>query len=320
MKKVLFLFIGALATIFLGSCNCQEESEDQVYLFSYFTGRGEDGLFFAYSEDGRNWQAMNDRQPLIAPEVGKDSLMRDPFVLEGQDGKFHMIWTTGWHDRHIGYASSDDLINWSEQKTIPVMEHEPEARNCWAPEMIYDDENEEYLIFWATTIPGRHSDIGHEGEEAGLNHRMYSTTTKDFETFSETEMFYNPDFSVIDCNIIERDNKYYMFLKNENPNPPEKNIRIAVSDSPSGPYPTEVSEPITGDYWAEGPTALEVGDSVYVYFDKYREHVYGAVRSKDMKNWDDVSDQVSFPGGTRHGHAFKVDRSVFENMQKAFKE
>ncbi|RCW32525.1 glycoside hydrolase family 43 protein [Marinilabilia salmonicolor] len=314
-----FLIVFTVALIFSTS-GCQSYSGDSemVFLFSYFTGRGEDGLHWAYSEDGLHWEALNQGRSVLSPQVGKDSLFRDPCVIKGGDGRYHMVWTTGWTDPYIGYASSSDLIHWSAQKTIPVMKHEPTARNSWAPEVFFDKKREAYLIFWATTIPGLHSPIDHGGKEDGYNHRMYYVTTRDFETFSDTRMFYNPDFSVIDCTILEKDGQYYMFLKNENPNPPEKNIRIAIADDPAGPYPLEVSGPVTGDYWAEGPTPLVVGDSVYVYFDKYREHKYGAVRSRDMKYWEDVSAQVSFPDGIRHGTALVVERSVFEKLKKSF--
>jgi hypothetical protein len=42
----------------------------------------------------------------------------------------------------------------------------------------------------------------------------------------------------------------------------------------------------------------------------------GAVRSKDLKNWEDISDQISFPEGTRHGTVFKVSQKVLENLKK----
>jgi len=291
-------------------------SQKEVYLFSYFVDNGQDGLHLAYSTDGLKWTPLNDGKSYLTPAVGKDKLMRDPCILQGKDGLFHMVWTSGWWDRIIGYASSPDLIKWSEQKAIPVMEHEPAAKNSWAPELAYDPEKKEYLIFWATTIPGRHSDVSDSEREKGLNHRMYSTRTKDFTTFSPTEMFFNPDFSVIDATIFPKGKKFYMFLKNENPNPPQKNIRVTVADHALGPYPVKVSEPITGKYWAEGPTALQVGDYVYVYFDKYTEHKYGAVRSKNILDWEDVSDQVSFPKGLRHGTAFKVKKQILEKLQQ----
>ena len=288
--------------------------QNKVFLFSYFTDNGQDGLHFAYSKDGLKWEALKGGKSFVAPTVGNDKLMRDPFILQGKDGLFHLVWTSSWKDRQIGYASSKDLINWSEQKAIPVMAHEPTAKNCWAPEMVYDPENKNYIIFWATTIPGRHSDVASSESEKGLNHRMYSTTTSDFQIFSPTKLFFNPDFSVIDATILPRKKTFYMFLKNENPNPPEKNIRITQSKLAVGPYPISVSAPITGKYWAEGPTALEIGEYVYVYFDKYRDHKYGAVRSKNMKDWEDVSEKISFPDGVRHGTAFKVSDDIFTNL------
>jgi len=309
-------FAAFVILFFIVLTGCRQE--DKVFMFSYFMGNGETGLHLAYSEDGLTWLPLNEGNPVLAPTAGRDRLMRDPCIITGGDGRFHMVWTTGWNDRYIGYANSEDLLSWSEQVTIPVMMHEPEARNSWAPEVFYDEQNDEYIIHWATTIPGRHSAIETSEREDHYNHRMYYTTTSDFENFADTRMFFNPDFSVIDCNILEMDGKFYMFLKNENPVPPEKNIRLTVSDNAAGPYPLDVSPPITGDYWAEGPSALKVGDSVYVYFDKYIEGRYGAVRSKDMENWDDVSVMVSFPQGTRHGTAFTVNRSVLENLKREF--
>lgn len=292
-------------------------AQKEVYLFSYFVDNGQDGLHLAFSTDGLKWSALNDGKSYLTPTIGKDKLMRDPFILQGKDGLFHLVWTSGWWDKQIGYTDSKDLIHWSEQKGIPVMEYEPTAKNCWAPEMAYDPENKNYIIFWATTIPGRHSDVSDSEREKGLNHRMYCTTTADFRSFSPTKMFFNPNFSTIDATIFPQNNKFYMFLKNENPNPAQKNIRVTVANHASGPYPVKVSEPITGKYWAEGPTCLEVGDYVYVYFDKYTEHKYGAVRSKNRIDWEDVSDQVSFPKGARHGTTFKVSEKVFNALNKS---
>jgi len=304
-------------TLFLVFFSVVAVAQKKVYLFSYFVDNGQDGLHLAFSTDGLKWTPLNDGKSYLSPAVGKDKLMRDPFILQGKDGLFHMVWTSGWWDKQIGHASSPDLIHWSEQKVIPVMEHEPTAKNSWAPEMVYDPEKSEYIIFWATTIPGRHTEVASSESEKGLNHRMYCIKTKDFKTFSPTELFFNPDFSTIDASIFPKNNKFYMFLKNENSNPPEKNIRITIADKASGPYPVKVSTPITGKYWAEGPTTLQVGDFVYVYFDKYMNHQYGAVRSKNMVDWEDVSQRVSFPAGVRHGTAFTVSGKVFSLLLKS---
>lgn len=304
------LLIDLLLLVCFTSC-----TKPPVYMFSYFMGNGEDGLHLAYSYDGLTWEAMNDGNSLLTPTVGKDKLMRDPSICQSPDGTFHMVWTTGWWDKTIGYASSKDLVNWSEQRAIPVMEHEPEARNSWAPELFYDDASKNYYIFWATTIPGRHSEVPTSESEKGLNHRMYYVTTKDFTTFSETKMFFNPDFSVIDAAIIKGlDKRYMMIVKNENSNPPEKNLRVTSTARLEDGFPVQVSAPITGDYWVEGPSPLQVGDFIYVYFDKYRDKKYGAVRTKDGVNWEDVSDMVSFPKGTRHGTAFTVPSHILTEL------
>ena len=199
-----------------------------AYLFSYFINDSKDGLHLAYSYDGLNWTALNGGKSYLTPAVGKDKLMRDPSICQAPDGTFHMVWTSSWTDRIIGYASSRDLVHWSEQRAIPVMMHEPTAHNCWAPELFYDEPSQTYYIFWATTIPGRHKEVATSESEKGLNHRMYYVTTKDFQTFSKTKMFFNPDFSVIDAAIVKdpKNEDLIMVVKNENSNPPEKNLRI----------------------------------------------------------------------------------------------
>lgn len=292
-------------------------AQEQVYLFSYFTGESKDGLHLAYSRDGLKWMALNQGQSYLTPAVGKDKLMRDPSICQGPDGTFHLVWTSSWTDRIIGHASSKDLKEWSVQQAIPVMMHEPTAHNCWAPEVFYNSATELFYIFWATTIPGRHTEVPTSESEKGLNHRMYFVTTKDFETFSPTKLFFNPTFSVIDAAIAkDATGELIMVLKNENSNPPQKNIRVTRTRDITKGFPTEVSPPITGNYWAEGSAPLFVGDYLYVYFDKYRDHTYGAVRSKDYIHWEDVSQEVSFPTGTRHGTAFTVSQTVLTNLLK----
>ena len=296
---------------------------DTVYLFSYFINNSKDGLHLAYSYDGLTWTALNGGRSFLTPTVGKDKLMRDPSICQAPDGTFHMVWTSSWTDRIIGYASSRDLIHWSEQKAIPVMMNEPAAHNCWAPELFYDESSQTYYIFWATTIPGRHKEVSTSESEKGLNHRIYYVTTKDFKSFSKTAMFFNPDFSVIDAAIVKdpKRNDLIMVVKNENSNPPEKNLRVTRMENIRKGFPTKVSAPITGNYWAEGPAPLFIGDTLYVYFDKYRDHRYGAVRSLDHgETWEDVSDQVSFPKGIRHGTAFAMDASVVETLISASKQ
>ena len=313
------MLVGAIVALQCAVFGAAADSEaastaGDVFLFSYFKGNGEDGLHLAWSTDGLKWTPLKGDTSFLKPTAGGDKLMRDPCIIRGPDGLFHMVWTVSWRERGIGYTRSKDLIEWSPQKFIPVMEHEPTARNCWAPEVFYDEANKQYLIFWATTIPGRFPATEIAGDD-GLNHRMYYVTTRDFETFSPTKLLYDPGFNVIDATIVRDGARYVMFLKNETRNPPQKNIRVAFSDRPEGPW-GPASRPITGDYWAEGPTAIRIGGAWIVYFDKYAEHRYGAVRSTDMAHWEDISAHVDFPAGFRHGTVLPVDAGVLARLRE----
>ncbi|MCW0482433.1 glycoside hydrolase family 43 protein [Gaoshiqia sediminis] len=302
------LLLAALFLFLFGSCR---NNDNKVYLFSYFMDNGQDGLHLAYSRDGYHWEALKNSQSFLTPQVAEDKLMRDPCIIQGPDKRFHMVWTVSWNDRGIGYASSEDLINWSEQKFIPVMEHEPTALNCWAPEIFYDKSENRFMIYWATTIPGRFP----EGEQQGdskYNHRMYYTTTTDFNTFSETKLLYDEGFNVIDAVIKKIAGQYVMFLKDETRNPPKKHIRMASSKSLTEGYKL-ISEPITPD-WVEGPTVAYVDGHWVVYYDEYTRHHMGAVRSKYLKKWEVITDSISFPEGTRHGTVFQVDESILERL------
>ena len=286
---------------------------DSVLLFTSFRKNGEDGLHLAWSRDGYEWKALRNDKSFLAPKVG-GGLMRDPNLIQGPDGTFHMVWTTAWNKHGVGYASSRDLLTWSDQKLLDVMKHEPAARNVWAPELFYDSANGEFLIFWSTTIPGRFPATEKVGDD-GYNHRLYLTTTRDFTNFTPTRLFYDPGYNCIDATLVADGPRTVMFLKNETRQPPAKNIAIATADAATGPY-GKPSAPITGKFWAEGPTAIKLGDIWFVYFDRYTEHRYGVVTSKDLVNWQDESDKVKFPRDFRHGSVLRVSREIFDKLER----
>ncbi|MBS0031054.1 glycoside hydrolase family 43 protein [Chitinophaga sp. 22321] len=305
MKKV-FLFV-----LLLGLLN-SVMAQDAVYIFSFFKDNGQDGLHLAYSRDGYTWKELNNGRSLLTPATGDDKLMRDPCIIRGADGLFHMVWTVSWKEKGIGYASSADLVHWSPQKSIPVMAHETGALNCWAPEITYDAAHKTYMIYWATTIPGRFA-AGESSGDGKYNHRIYYVTTRDFVQFTPAKLLYDQGFNVIDASIVPDRRRFIMFLKDETRTPPQKNIRIATSKKLTGGY-SKPSAPITGNYWAEGPTALKLGNKWIVYFDRYMQHRYGAVESTDLENWVDVSDKLSMPAGIRHGTVVTITGKEFEHL------
>lgn len=298
--------------VFILAAALGRAEQKSAYLFTYFVGNGEDGLHLASSEDGYRWEALKKGKSFLTPEVGESKLMRDPCITRGPDGTFHMVWTTAWEGKTIGYASSKDLVHWSPQTAVPVMAHEPGARNCWAPEIIYDPSQGHFLIFWATTVRGKFVETEAKSEKS-YNHRMYSTTTKDFVEFTPTKLFYEPGFNVIDATILPTKSRYYLIVKDETSEPAQKNLRIASSDKIEGPW-KNLSRPFTRD-WVEGPTALQLGDYFVVYFDVYREKHYGALRSLDLETWEDITDKISLPKGVRHGTIIPVAEELVRALQ-----
>lgn len=289
-----------MALALAGAALAQEapQIKKSCYLFSYFKNNGEDGLHLAWSNDGLQWKELGGGKSYLTPAVGESKLMRDPCLLLGPDGVFRLVWTTSWKGKTIGYASSRDLIHWSEQQAIPVMAHEPKCQNCWAPEVVYDKAKGDYLIFWSSTIAGQFENT----------HRAYCVTTKDFKSFSPARLFFDPGFNVIDETIAEHGGKYYLVHKDEREKPVKKNLRVSVGDSPEGPWGPS-SEPFTRD-WVEGPTLLKAGAEFIAYFDCYRDKHYGAMATSDFVHWRDLTDKLSMPRGIRHGTALEVPSAV----------
>ncbi len=284
------------------------------FLFTSFRGNGEDGLHLSLSTNGYHWTALRGDGSFLKPQVG-GKLMRDPCLAQGPDGVFHMVWTSGWTvgtGKVIGYARSTNLVDWSPQQGISLMQNEPQTRNIWAPEIYFDQPNARWMIYWSSTVPGKFTETKDTGDD-GYNHRFYCAFTSDFATVSESRLLYNPGFNSIDATLFAQGGKFYLFFKDERKQPLKKNLRYAIANQPEGPY-GEAGPPFTGD-WVEGPSAIKIKDEYLVYFDHYAQpHYYGAVRSKDLKNWEDCSKELSFPRGHRHGTVLRISERLARDL------
>lgn len=295
-----------MMVIVISSCS------QQAYLFTSFHEPADAGLRMLYSYDGYHWKDLD--TVLLKPEVGIQKVMRDPSMVQGPDGTFHLVWTSSWRgDKGFGYAASKDLIHWSPQRFIDVMSYEPTTVNVWAPELFYDDVAKDYKIIWASTIPGR---FERGVEEDSNNHRMYITATKDFKEFTPTKLFIDPKFSVIDAVIVKRaDNDYVLVLKDNTR--PERNIKVAFSNSPEGPW-KNISKPFTESF-TEGPTVVKVKDKWLIYFDSYRKKTYDAVATKDFVHFEDINNKISVPLNHKHGTIVPVKKKFVKRLVRFFK-
>lgn len=315
------MIIATLLTInksYVHAQDSQPGRESGFYVFCYFMNNGEDGVHYAVSKDGYNWKALNNNQAILAPPVGKkNKLTRDPSIVRGEDGKYHMVWTVSWDGRSFGHAWSYDLIEWHDSTAIPCMQDEPTTRNTWAPELFYDFNAKLFYIIWSSTIPGRFSPEEKGTSESQYDHRVYYTTTKDFQTFTPTKLFFDPKHNTIDAFLMKKNEEYILFYKDETLFPEEKKtILIAKSNSPLGPF--SEGKQISAQNWVEGPSALSIGNDMIVYYDCYRDGKYGAVRSRNGEDWENIANLISFPKGTRHGTAFEVDVKTFNKLIQTY--
>ena len=269
LKTLLFVSVFSVAVSAQLDTNSQH-----YYLYIYFINAQQDaGARIAFSTDGIIWQKYKNGDPVIVPKIAKGAvpLMRDPNVYyDSATGVFHLVWTTAWEQDNVGYATSKDLINWSEQIMIPVGENISGIFCSWAPEFFYDDLKDSIMLFWST-------ERGTIGKEA------FYCMTKDFKHYTEPRVYFSPKnakgevYTVIDETILKvAENKYYMFFKDEHEpavaGKQSKNIHYVFGPTPQGPWwegPWDmVSKPISvpGN---EGPTAIIIGDEVRVYFDPY---------------------------------------------------
>ncbi|HYQ33912.1 MAG TPA: immunoglobulin-like domain-containing protein, partial [Lapillicoccus sp.] len=196
------------------------------YAFSYFTGNSIAGekIYFAASR-GNNalrWDELNGGQPVLDSKFGEMGL-RDPFLIRSPEGdRFFLIATDlsigrngDWDrsqrqgSRYLEIWESTDLKNWSEQRHVLVSP--PTAGNTWAPEAYWDDELQQYVVFWASKLYAE-NDPGHTGS---TYNKMLYATTRDFVTFSEAKIWQDIGSSRIDSTVIKEGDSYYRFTKDE---------------------------------------------------------------------------------------------------------
>jgi beta-xylosidase len=279
-----------------------------AYLFAGFQNNGAEGIYFALSEDGRHWELLNKGRPVV-PTQKVGELMRDPHLTRGPEGEFHMVWTWSWNNPAVvGHAHSRDLLHWSEHEMLPVMAKLPAARNVWAPELYWEKDKARWLVIWSSTVPKKTGD-------AEKNHRIYFATTRDFKSFSDPKIFFDPGFSVIDATLLPANGKYYLFFKDEREEPLKKFLQLATGPTMEGPW-SGFSEPLT-EAWNEGPSAIRIGDDYLVYFDHYRKpRHYSAIQSKDLQHWKPAEPPVGLPDGLRHGTFLRISAAEAAQLRR----
>lgn len=237
------------------------ENDFVGYLFAFFIGEQSENseqIYFALSEDGLNFKDLNNNKPVLVSIVGERGV-RDPYLYRSpKDGKFYLIATDlsifhrgGWFKNEQGYYDasttgspnlvlwkSDDLVNWSKPELVCVA---PEnAGMAWAPEMIYLEESDEYIIYFASSIMNPYTKM-----KAKPN-AIYYVSTRDFTEYSNPKIFIDnqcdPDGKareIIDTTMIKVGDTYYSVSKDGDNAEAGGGIRILKTKTPLNPLSWE---------------------------------------------------------------------------------
>jgi uncharacterized protein YjdB len=313
------------------------ESDYTDYFFAYFAGEGySDGeqLYFASSEDGLNWDDLNNNEPVLTSTMGEEGV-RDPFIIRSPEGdKFYMIATdlkiyggNGWTaaqtagSQSLMVWESTDLVNWSDQRMVEISA-DIEAGCTWAPEATYDETTGEYVVYWASKV----------ASDNYAKQRVYYAKTRDFYTFTEPQVYIDYDQSSIDTTMIESNGTYYRFTKNEGGSTNSlgaktKTIFLEKSDSVLGTFTQIVSDSLNSNQYVEGPTIFKLNDddadtdTWCLLVDDFGGTGYYPLLTTDLESGEFTSPEsgtYKMPSRARHGTPIRVTAEEYAAIQAAY--
>lgn len=304
-----------------------------AYLFVHFreksTPDGEQ-VHFGLSKDGFHWEMVNNGEPIVWAYHG-DKGVRDFTITRCVDGKFVILATdlslsygmrnqynNSWDEINVNGSKclsiweSEDLVNWSEQRLAFMGDND---FGCvWAPDVIYDDKEKDYLIHWSSS----HKSNGYNDK------RIYCCRTNDFNSFTAPELLFEiENGNVIDSAIYEENGLYYLFVKGDGDG---SRIMLYSADKPQGPYINRIEkfdecmEPLERGKF-EAPTAVKLEDGKWCLFlDHYgvkgTEQGYVPFIATSLSSGDFVrsDSEFDFPYGFKHGTILKISDDEYDRI------
>lgn len=315
-----------------------DESDYTDYFFAYFAGEGYAGgeqIYFASSQDGMNWDDLNNNNPVLTSTLGEQGV-RDPFIIRSPEGdKFYMIATdlkiyggNGWDaaqnsgSQSLMVWESTDLVNWSEQRMVEVSA-EIEAGCTWAPEATYDPVTGEYVVYWASRTPN-----------VDTKQRLYYAKTRDFYTFTEPQLYIEKDQSSIDTTMIENDGTYYRYTKNEGGSTNElgaltKTIFIEKSSNVLGDFTQIASSSLNSskNQYVEGPTIFKLNqddaenDTWCLLVDDFGGAGYYPLLTTDLESGEfeaPAAGTYKMPSRARHGTPIRITAAEYDAIMAVY--
>lgn len=304
------------------------------YLFAHFkeklTPDGEQ-VYFSVSKDGLAWEQVNNGEPVLTAQLGEKGC-RDITVMRLHTGGFVVLTTdlcivyrmdenhnVDWKkvnstgSKCLRMWKTDDLVHFGEEKLIYM--GRDDFGCLWAPEIFFDEINEEYLIHWGSTL----------AEDNFTHMSIFCSTTKDFVSFTEPKLYFTKDNEILDTHITKIGETYHLFYKNSDH--PPMNMH-ATSDNLYGPFVhDEKFEQFMHDMGNagayEGPTTYILPDGRWClmldFFGCEKEkmgYVPFISDTPGVAEFERRADLVSFPYGFKHGGAIAITDEEYERLKK----
>lgn len=296
------------------------------FLFVTFHGEATpltEQIYFGLSRDGRQWEALNGAKPVLVSQLGEKGV-RDPYILRSHDGKkFYIVatdlsihqngsWTraTQAGSKSIVIWESADLVHWSP-RLAPVAA--ADSGCTWAPEAMYDDRTNDYLLYWASTSASDHF----------AKQRIWACRTRDFETFGAPFVYIETPNRIIDADIVRENGKYYRFLKNETTN----TILMEVADTLMGSWQEVPGFSLAKLDGYEGPACFPLEPAAAgkpatwcLLLDRIgRDAGYRPFVTHDLSSGEFVAaPDIQFPFRFRHGAVLPITDAEFDQLKAAY--
>ena len=339
----------AAATASLASPLKNRQADNKVgYLFTNFPVNDEQ--VYMHLSDGNNalsyrqlsYEGTPETARILESNVGTTGV-RDHFIVSTPDNSKYWLHATDlkvnalggdfinatrYGSRSIVVWESADLATWSEPRlSAPIAN--VSAGNVWAPESYWDSTRNEFIVIFSSRYWDP-ADVDRTGRSPP-NQLMY-VTTKDFETFSEEQVYFSPGYPVIDCSLIhvpeQGDNVWYRWVKSEVDykvwqQRSETGILGSWTNVGNAPDGTRVT---FADSYSNNEGQMCFRDNAdpglfHLWIDQSSTETYIPAQARtldDMAAWQ-LSDTTNFTKNTKHGWILPLNQQQYDTIQAKYK-
>lgn len=345
----LILPLATMTAVSFGSPLTARQADQKVgYLFANFPVNDEQ--VYMHLSNGNNalsysqlsYDGTSETTRILESNVGTTGV-RDHFIVNAQDNSKYWLHATDlkvnalggdfinatrFGSRSIVIWESTDLATWSEPRLSAPLAN-ISAGNVWAPESYWDSTRDEFIVIFSS----RYWDPA-DTERTGPsppNQLMY-VTTKDFEAFSEEQVYFNPGYPVIDCSLIhvpeQGENVWYRWVKSE------VDYRIWQQRSSDGILGTwtnvgnapEGTRVTFADRYSNNEGQLCFRDNqdpglFHLWIDQSSTATYIPAQARtldDMAAWE-LSDTTNFTKSTKHGWIFPLNQQQYNTIYTKYR-